>query len=189
MNRDDREFALLVAGGALVTMGAVWALWPGTASAAGIRGATVLPGGRLSSPFGPRGSIVHQGVDLSAATGTPIYAPLAGRVIAAYSDGEVRGYGNVVTIRVGNVGLLFAHMSSMAVRTGETVAAGQLVGRVGSTNSEGGFHSSGPHLHFEIIVPPPGANIDHLLAHYTGTTPPRVDPVAWARANGVSLTA
>lgn len=178
---DDTDFALLCAGIALVSAGAAWALWSRTASG----GATVLPGGRLASPFGPRGSIFHQGVDLSAPTGTPVYAPLAGRVIAAYPDGEVSGYGNVVTIRSGAVGLLFAHLSSMAVRAGQTVAAGQLVGRVGSTNSEGGFHTSGPHLHFEVIAPT--SNIDHGLAHYSGTTPPRVDPQAWARLNGVAL--
>ena len=182
----DTELALLVAGVGLVTFAAVWALWPSTANASGVRGATVLPGGRVVSPFGPRGSIVHQGVDIAAAAGTPVYAPFAGRVVAAYPDGEVSGYGNVITIRSGNVGLLFAHLSSMAVRAGETVAAGQLVGRVGSTNSEGGFHDDGPHLQFEVIVPP--SNIDHGLAHYTGSTPPRVDPQAWARANGVSLT-
>lgn len=177
---DDIDFALLLAGIGVATAGVAWALW-----SRGAGGATVLPGGRLSSPFGPRGSIFHQGVDLSAASGTPVYAPLAGRVIAAYSDGEVSGYGNVVTIRSGDVGLLFAHLSSMAVRAGQTVAAGQLVGRVGSTNSEGGFHTSGPHLHFEVIVPT--ANIDHGLAHYSGSSPPRVDPQAWARANGVAL--
>jgi murein DD-endopeptidase MepM/ murein hydrolase activator NlpD len=183
-DRDD-TFPFIVAGVALVTGGLAWALWPRAASAAGLRGATMMPGGRISSPFGPRGRIFHQGIDVSAPTGTPIYAPLAGRVIAAYPDGEVSGYGNVVTIRSGNIGLLFSHMSSMAVRTGQMVAAGQLVGRVGSTNSGGGFHTSGPHLHFEVIVPT--SNIDHGLAHYSGSTPPRVDPQAWARVNGVRL--
>ena len=106
-------------------------------------------------------------------------------VYTATKDGEVSGYGNVVTIRSGDVGLLFAHMSSMAVHAGESVTAGQLVGRVGSTNSEGGFHTSGPHLHFEVLTP--ATNIDHALAHYSGTVPPRTDPQAWARANGVRL--
>lgn len=184
MRRDD-TFPFLVAGAALVAGGLAWALMPRDASASALRGATLLPGGRISSPFGPRGSIVHQGVDISAPTGTPIYAPIAGRVVAAYPDGEVSGYGNVATIRSGNVGLLFAHMDSMAVRAGETVAAGQLVGRAGSTNSDGGFHTSGPHLHFEVMVPT--TNIDHALAHYSGSSPPRIDPQAWARANGVRL--
>ena len=185
MRRDD-TFPFLIAGIALVTGSVAWALWPRDASASALRGATLLPGGRISSPFGPRGSIFHQGVDVSAPTGTPIYAPVAGRVIAAYPDGEVAGYGNVVTIRSGNVGLLFAHMSTMAVRAGETVTPGQLVGRVGSTNSEGGFHTSGPHLHFEVMAP--ATNIDRALAHYSGSSPPRIDPQAWARANGVRLT-
>jgi murein DD-endopeptidase MepM/ murein hydrolase activator NlpD len=184
MPRAD-DTPLLIAGIAVATGIAAWALWPGSAFAAGVRGATVVPGGRLSSPFGPRGRIFHQGVDLSAPRGTPIYAPFAGRVIAAYPDGEVAGYGNVVTIRSGDVGLLFSHLDSMAVRAGQTVAAGQLIGRVGSTNSEGGFHTSGPHLHMEVFAP--AANLDHLLAHYSGSSPPRVDPQAWARANGVSL--
>ena len=186
MARSDNEFPFLVAGAALVAGGLAWALMPRDASAAGLRGATLLPGGRISSPFGPRGSIFHQGIDVSAPTGTPIYAPVGGRVIAAYPDGEVSGYGNVVTIRSGNVGLLFAHMSTMAVRAGETVTPGQLVGRVGSTNSEGGFHTSGPHLHFEVMAP--ATNIDRALAHYSGSSPPSIDPQAWARANGVRLT-
>lgn len=186
MRRDDAEFALIVAGVGLLTVGAVAAFWPGNAFAAGIRGATLLPGGRVVSPFGPRGSIFHQGVDIAASTGAPIYAPLAGRVVAAYPDGEVSGYGNVVTIRSGDVGLLFAHLSSMAVRTGQQIAAGQIVGRVGSTNSDGGFHTSGPHLHFEVMAP--ATNIDRALAHYSGSSPPRIDPQAWARANGVRLT-
>lgn len=186
MTRRDDTFPFLVAGVALVTGSVAWALWPRDASAAGLRGtATMMPGGRISSPFGPRGSIFHQGIDVSAPTGTPIYAPVGGRVIAAYPDGEVSGYGNVVTIRSGDIGLLFAHMSTMAVRAGETVTPGQLVGRVGSTNSEGGFHTSGPHLHFEVMAP--ATNIDHALAHYSGTVPPRIDPQVWARANGVRL--
>ncbi len=47
MTRSDNELAILVAGIALVTGSVAWALWPRDASAAGLRGATLLPGGRL----------------------------------------------------------------------------------------------------------------------------------------------
>ena len=174
----------------------VVALLPGSAEAAAppARPGTpprprgpIVPGGRVMSPFGPRGAGFHYGIDVSASTGTPVFAALDGVVAAAYPDGRVSGYGNVVSVSHGAFGTLYAHLDSLAVRTGERVTAGQRIGTVGTTNSAGGFRTSGPHLHLEVIVPAAGVNVERALAHYTGSTPPRIDPVRWAAAQGIAI--
>ena len=92
-------------------------------------------------PF-TRGPAMHTGADFRAETGTPIYATGAGKVITAEYSG---GYGNLVEIDHGN-GLItrFAHMSAIVATDGQTVQAGTLIGRVGTTG-----RSTGPHLHYE----------------------------------------
>jgi len=88
---------------------------------------------------------VHTGIDLRAAWGEPVAAAAAGRVIFA---GPYGGYGNAVIIdHGGGMSTLYAHLSSIAVGYGETVTAGQTIGRVGSTGL-----STGPHLHFEVRI-------------------------------------
>jgi len=89
---------------------------------------------------------VHTGIDLAAPQGTPIYAAKAGVVTAA---GWSRvGYGYYVKINHGGgVETLYAHMSRIAVRSGQTVNKGALIGYVGRT----GF-ATGPHLHFEVRI-------------------------------------
>ena len=88
----------------------------------------------------------HKGVDFRAATGTPIPAAGAGRVVARTYN---RGHGNYVKIRHnGSYETLYAHMSRFAkgVNVGTNVRQGQTIGYVGSTG-----YSTGPHLHYEII--------------------------------------
>ena len=88
----------------------------------------------------------HKGVDFRAATGTPIPAAGAGRVVAR---GFNRGHGNYVKIRHnGSYETLYAHMSKFVknVKVGTNVRQGQTIGYVGSTGM-----STGPHLHYEII--------------------------------------
>lgn len=106
-----------------------------------------LPPGsyRISSPFGDtKGrSKPHEGVDLAAPCGTPIFAANNGIVIRA---GWINGYGNAVLIEHGNgYTTLYAHMSSIGTSTGATVSAGQVIGAVGSTGQ-----STGNHLHFGL---------------------------------------
>jgi murein DD-endopeptidase MepM/ murein hydrolase activator NlpD len=98
---------------------------------------------RLSSNYGPRWGRLHAGIDFAAPVGTRLVAMHAGTVTFA---GQQSGYGNKVEIRYtdGTVSY-YGHMSSISVRQGQRVAAGQVVGRVGSTG-----HSTGPHLHLEI---------------------------------------
>jgi len=88
----------------------------------------------------------HKGVDFRAATGTPIPAAGAGRVV---KRGYNSGHGNFVRIRHnGSFETLYAHMSKFksGVNVGTTVKQGQTIGFVGSTGL-----STGPHLHYEII--------------------------------------
>lgn len=90
----------------------------------------------------------HTGTDFAAAQGTPIKAVDAGTV--AVSSFQGNGYGNYVIITHSNgYQTLYGHMvSTPSVRAGQTVTAGQEIGRVGSTG-----RSTGPHLHFEIRIP------------------------------------
>jgi murein DD-endopeptidase MepM/ murein hydrolase activator NlpD len=99
-------------------------------------------GGYISDTF--MNSRVHKGIDIAANEGTEIYAADAGTVIASgWNNG---GYGYMVMIDHGNgYYTLYAHCSSLTVRTGENVLKGQLIARVGSTGD-----STGNHCHFEI---------------------------------------
>ena len=99
--------------------------------------------GAINSGYGPRGASFHDGIDIAAAEGTPIYAVERGEVV--YSD-QLRGYGNMVIIRhAGGIASVYAHNQINLVRDGQQVAKGQVIGKVGSTG-----RVTGPHLHFEI---------------------------------------
>ncbi|SAK58096.1 peptidase M23B [Caballeronia calidae] len=114
-------------------------------------GRNPAPAARSGSPYGNRydpftGHLsFHPGLDLVAPTGTPILASAGGRVVQA---GERSGYGNAVDIRHSN-GMVtrYGHASRLLVRTGDYVMPGQEIAEVGSTG-----RSTGPHLHFEVIV-------------------------------------
>ncbi len=87
----------------------------------------------------------HSGIDLGAPFGTPVLAAKAGRVdFAGWGD----GYGNLVELDHGSTGTRYAHLEAIYVYQGQQVAQGQQLGIVGSTG-----RSTGPHLHFEIMVP------------------------------------
>ena len=108
-----------------------------------------IPGAALGSPFGIRidplggGAGFHPGLDIEAGSGTPIHAAAAGVVIMA---GDCGGYGNCVVIDHGSsVATVYAHQSEVYSQVGDQVAAGQVIGLVGSTGK-----STGPHLHFEV---------------------------------------
>ncbi len=108
----------------------------------------VLGDYRISSPYGSRsspggiGSTNHRGIDIAAKAGTPIVAPIGGNVIFA---GRAGGYGNYVKVR-GDDGNTyeFGHLLDYQVGKGR-IAAGEQIGRVGSTGN-----STGNHLHFGV---------------------------------------
>jgi len=106
---------------------------------------------RVTSGFGQRADpftgrqAEHHGVDLAAAEGSPIVAASDGVVRSAGPRG---GYGNAVEVDHGNgLTTLYAHTSEVLVRPGETVAAGQVLAKVGHTG-----RATGAHLHFEVRV-------------------------------------
>lgn len=113
----------------------------------------------ITSHFGYRddtggvGSSYHQGIDIGAGMGAPIYAALPGKVELAGPNG---GYGNCVIIdHGGGLKTLYGHMSAIGTSEGASVAQGQVIGLVGSTGN-----STGPHLHFSVIMG--GEQIDPL---------------------------
>lgn len=101
--------------------------------------------GRVTSHFGPRWGRMHNGMDIAAPTGTPVYAAAAGKVTYADWAGT---YGQLVIIDHGNgIETRYAHNSQVLVRVGDEVQRGQRIALVGSTGN-----STGPHLHFEVRV-------------------------------------
>jgi murein DD-endopeptidase MepM/ murein hydrolase activator NlpD len=128
-------------------------------------------GGYISSNYGGRVapcsgcSSFHEGVDLAAGCGAPIYAAHAGTV--AYA-GLYGGYGNYIRINHGGgITTAYGHIvdGGILVRSGQQVAVGQVIARVGSTG-----HSTGCHLHFEVRI--------------NGTP---TNPVSFMSARGISL--
>ncbi|RPG95567.1 MAG: peptidase M23, partial [Candidatus Pelagibacter sp. TMED253] len=114
---------------------------------------TPINGARLSSSFGMRKHPIlgynkmHKGTDFAAPSGTPIMASGAGKVIRARWCG---GGGNCVKIKHNSTyQTVYAHMKSFArgIKEGRRVKQGQIIGYVGSTGL-----STGPHLHYEVIV-------------------------------------
>lgn len=109
--------------------------------------------GVLTSTFGPRMHPifkevrVHTGVDWAAPVGTPVFAAFAGTVKSA---GDGAGYGNLIQIsHPGGRETRYAHLQKFAtgIIAGKPVAAGELIGYVGTTGN-----STGPHLHFELRI-------------------------------------
>ncbi len=106
---------------------------------------------RMSSGFGYRrdpitgGGAMHAGLDFTGDHGSPILAAAPGRIS---HSGRQSGYGNTIEIDHGH-GIMtrYAHLSGLDARVGQTVTAGQQVGRMGSTG-----RSTGTHLHFEVRV-------------------------------------
>jgi len=114
---------------------------------------TPINGARLSSSYGMRKHPIlgynkmHRGTDFAAPSGTPIMASGAGKIIRARWCG---GGGNCVKIKHNSTyQTVYAHMKSFArgIKEGRRVKQGQIIGYVGSTGL-----STGPHLHYEVIV-------------------------------------
>ncbi len=120
----------------------------GSASTSGLQ--SPIPGAPITSPYGMRLHPVlhvwklHDGTDFGAGCGTPIRAAAAGTVTEEYYNG---GYGNRLFIDHGVMTTSYNHMSGYAVRVGQHVSQGQIIGYVGTTG-----YSTGCHLHFMLWV-------------------------------------
>lgn len=111
--------------------------------------ANPAPGRAISSRFGVRRDPLlgtpahHSGMDFRAPTGTAIRATGAGVVVSAGWNG---GYGRMVEVDHGDgLATRYAHLKSIDVQPGQTIAAGAVIGKAGSSG-----RSTGPHLHYEI---------------------------------------
>ena len=107
--------------------------------------------GRITSKFGNRNHPVlksvkfHRGVDIAVSLGTPVYAGIRGIVTFAGKRGN---YGNLVEIEGSDgIKVRYAHLSKINVVAGQRVSDGEKVAETGNTGM-----STGPHLHYEIIV-------------------------------------
>ncbi|MFF1904043.1 peptidoglycan DD-metalloendopeptidase family protein [Kitasatospora sp. NPDC058218] len=125
---------------------------------------------KLGTAYGVAGSMWssghHTGADFVASTGTPLRAIAAGTVVKAGNGGA---YGNEVEIKLADGKYAqYAHLSSIGVKVGQAVTAGQQIGLSGATGNV-----TGPHLHFEI----------RTGSEYGSD----IDPIAYLRAHGVSI--
>jgi peptidoglycan hydrolase-like protein with peptidoglycan-binding domain len=124
--------------------------------------------GRITDGFGWVGGRRHTGVDIPAASGTPIGA--AGRGVVAFAGWNAGGYGYLVVIkhRLGFESW-YAHLSRVAASVGQAVVGGSRIGFVGSTG-----RSTGPHLHFEVrLFGTPIDPVPRLLSAVAARAPRR----------------
>jgi murein DD-endopeptidase MepM/ murein hydrolase activator NlpD len=144
----------------------------GNNSAGGGGGVSPVPGAVIGAHFGEYGSWsrYHTGLDFRASYGTPIRAVKAGVVLYAGNSGNWAG--NHVAIKhADGKTTMSSHMSSMAVKAGQTVRAGQVIGYVGQTG-----RAFGAHLHFELY--PAGVKYGDVYK--------AINPQPWLAANGVT---
>ncbi|SCX60691.1 Peptidase family M23 [Klenkia marina] len=125
-----------------------------------------LVAGRVTSCYGARGGANHNGIDIAAPIGTPIYAPEEGIVLDA---GPANGFGLAVYIQHPDGTItLYGHINQFFVTAGQAVQAGELIAEVGNRGQ-----STGPHLHIET--------------HVGGLYATRTNPAPWLAQRGITL--
>jgi murein DD-endopeptidase MepM/ murein hydrolase activator NlpD len=101
--------------------------------------------GQRDDPFGSGEAEYHSGLDISTDKGNPVVATASGTVESASYSGN---YGNLLVINHGfGLTTRYAHLASFAVRVGDHVQRGRVIGYVGTTG-----RTTGPHLHYELLV-------------------------------------
>jgi murein DD-endopeptidase MepM/ murein hydrolase activator NlpD len=109
-----------------------------------VRGGVNSEFGNRQSPWTPDREF-HSGLDIRAERNTPVHAPAAGTVVHA---GPAQDYGTTIILDHGqNIRTLYGHLQKLNVQHGQQVERGAVIGYTGNTG-----RSSGPHLHYEIIV-------------------------------------
>lgn len=120
--------------------------------------------GTFTSGFGARWGVVHYGIDIANAIGTPIYAFSDGVVEDA---GPASGFGLWVVLRhPDGTHSVYGHVNRMFVKVGEQVRAGERIAEIGNRGE-----STGPHLHFEVWAP-------------DGT---KINPLPWLASHGIRV--
>ncbi len=127
---------------------------------AGLAPMKPIKSGVVSFPYGAkyRTGGVHKGIDYAAVIGTPVVAAVPGTVVHAGKHRYKKGWGYAFGIHVivdndqfqnGTAGLWagYCHLEGVAVKVGQRVAQGDLIGISGNTG-----RSTGPHLHFQILA-------------------------------------
>lgn len=137
LERIKRELAQIRAAKAIDSAVAWFAeafAWPAQGIVSGVYGSQRILNGEPRSP--------HYGVDVAAPTGTPITAPIPGRVVLAEPDLFFTG-GTIILDHGHGLTTNYAHLSTVEVKLGEDVEQGQQIGRIGATG-----RVTGPHLHW-----------------------------------------
>jgi murein DD-endopeptidase MepM/ murein hydrolase activator NlpD len=132
-----------------------------TPSIAPVRGILTSGFGTRSDPM-THGPGLHQGVDIAAAAGQPVYAAADGLVMLA---APTSGYGEAIYLAHGfGISTRYGHLSEIDVHPGQRVRRGDLIGRVGSTG-----RSTGSHLHYEVRLDGTPVNpVAYILDGSTG---------------------
>ncbi len=127
-------------------------------------------------PFTGR-SALHTGLDFPAAPGTPYVAAAGGVVVAQEYHPE---YGNMIEIDHGNnLVTRYGHSSKVFVKKGDLIRRGQLIGEVGTTG-----RSTGPHLHFEVLVQGVPQDPQKFLAAGQNLSAPQIAKAAAPASTG-----
>jgi len=152
LNELDPENLIIVAGQWLIVPGGSKPYEPKYVSVALASAPQSAQGGTGTFQWPTNGSITqeywrgHRALDIGAWTGAPVYAADSGYVTVAQWDDS--GYGRMIVIDHGNgFKTLYAHLSVLYVSVGDEIIQGQQIGEMGSSGN-----STGPHLHFEVIL-------------------------------------
>ena len=143
-------------GGICLTVALIWLIGASRVSThEKLALAAIVPGAVMTQPFGCSDLVlepfdpycpsrhIHTGVDLAARLGTPVHAAAGGTVSVGF---DPQGAGLYVAISSGShIRVLYCHLSKTAVKAGELLVAGQVVGTVGATGL-----ATGAHVHFEV---------------------------------------
>ncbi len=124
--------------------------------------------GWVTQEFRPPKSPRHEGVDIAERLGTPVVAPARGEVVRVYWDDTM---GRVLEIQHAEGHLTrYAHLQTVEVQPGETVEAGQVVARLGTSGK-----STAPHLHYEVELRGELLDPGKFLPHFERYTASGVD--------------
>lgn len=117
---------------------------------------TVYQTDQFADAASPERRVMHTGIDVFAAAGTPVYAPLAGRVLSVVYNADPLDYGHTLILQHDAEGVpfytLYGHLGDSLPRllsVGDTVLPGQVIAHLGDWHENGGW---APHIHFQIMT-------------------------------------